>query len=70
MECFKWGTVAEWLVEEETVGQCVQSEHKCWEAHPHTGFISPIEAAATLGEMGAKAVEGNHKTGNVEDIAD
>jgi hypothetical protein len=47
----------------------VHSEHKCWEAHQHTGFISPIEAAATLGEMGVEAVERHHKTGDMEGIA-
>ncbi len=59
MECVKLGTAAKGLVGEEAVGRCVHSEHKCWEVHQHTGFISLIEAAATLGEVGAEAVEGH-----------
>ncbi len=70
VECVKWSTAAKWLIGEQTVRQRVNSEHKCWEAHQHTGFISPVEAAAMLGEMGAEAVEGHHKTGDVEGIAE
>ncbi len=70
MECVKWGTAAEWLIGEETDGQHAHHEYKCLKVHQHAGFIGPIEAAAALGEMGAEAVEGHHKTGDVEGIAD
>ncbi len=64
------GTATKGLIGEETVQQHVHSEHKRWEAHQHASHISPIEAAATLGEMGTEDVKGHHKTGYMEGIVD
>ncbi len=70
MEGVEGGTAAKGCIREVTVGRHVHGEHKRWEAHQHAVLISPIEAAATLIEMGVKAVKGHHNTGYMKGIVD
>ncbi len=70
VEDVEGGTAAKGHIGEVTVQQHVDGEHTRWEAYQHASIVSPIEAAATLSEMGVEAVKGHHKNGYMKGIFD